>query len=418
MTNDDIRMLADALQHSENEKESMAKINKVLRNKSCATLIGEFKCLMPQIPRKEINKALLVLVLAIIHKKIGVLEQLQKVLASEGLISNLYGGLCTMFGGKKATLHLKVELTDAQFPNRYGYITRFIGQFAERNIRDVLYAVKILAMSDPEKFEELAFKDSTRLILLNMASYGFKHCPSDALIMRLMKDGDKLQANIGFYFAVWDITRDIQDYVQLRRNAIFPCTKTKRQIDKSIECHLETFDKFYSCCSIDRKAALLVNYILSERDYPIQFGYWLMESALQDALVFEITSSGKITNLDKLCKMAHLVHDFPCRNNNGVRGKKDKLYAAIVSTLKDFVIQRKGIYSWDNSEEARFRALCQIVPKRYLKPLYSFLKRKSKELMASKFDEMVRFSIYLKDKRCYDICQGMMNVMDSLEREV
>lgn len=412
MTNDDIKTLAEALQHSKDEKESMTKINKVLRNKSCATLVAELKHLMPEMQGKEINKALLVLVLAILHKNVSALERLQKVLVSEGLIPNLYGALCSFFSGKSSTLSLKVELTDGQFPNRYAYITRFIGQFAEREIRDALYAVKILVMSDPEKFEELAFKDSTHMILLNMVSYEFEGFPSDALIARLMKDGDELQANIGFYFAVWDITRDVQDYAQLRRDTIFPCKKTRKEIDKSIEDHLEKFDKFYSGCPADRKASLLVNYILAERDYPIQFGYWLLEPALQDALVTEITSSGKIANLDKLCKMAHLVHDFPCKDNNGSRGKKDKLYAAIVSVLKEFVAERKGIYSWDASQEADFRDLCQLVPKRYWKPFNSYLRRKSKELMVSKLDEMVRFSIYLKDKQCYDICQGMMAVMD------
>ena len=412
MTNDDIKLLAETLQHRENEKESLAKINKILRNKSCRTLVGEFKCFMPKIKDKERNKVLLFLVLAILRKNAGMLELLQEALESEGLIPNLYGALCTLFSGRNSTLNLKIKWTDEQFPNRYDYITRFIGQFGERDVREILYAVRILAMSDPARFEELAFKDSTRLILLNMPSYELEMFPSDSLIRRLMKDGDELQANIGFYFAVWDITRDVQNYALLRRDTIFPCKKTKKEIDKSIEDHLEKFDKFYSGCPADRKASLLVNYILAERDYPIQFGYWLLEQALQDALVTEITSSGKIANLDKLCKMAHLVHDFPCRDNNGSRGKKDKLYAAIVSVLKEFVAERKGIYSWDASQESNFRELCQLVPKIYLKPFNSYLKRISKELMVSKLDEMVRFSIYLKDKQCYDICQGMMAVMD------
>ena len=37
MTNDDIKKLAEALQHRENAKDSKVQINKVLRNKSCAT---------------------------------------------------------------------------------------------------------------------------------------------------------------------------------------------------------------------------------------------------------------------------------------------------------------------------------------------------------------------------------------------
>lgn len=98
-----------------------------------------------------------------------------------------------------------------------------------------------------------------------------------------MSDNTKFEELV-FYFAVWDITRDVHDYAQLRKNPDSPYTKTKRQINKIIKCHLETF---------------------------------------------EITSANKITNLNKLCTIAHLIHDFPCKDNNGVRIKKDKLYSVI-----------------------------------------------------------------------------------------
>lgn len=413
MTYDDIKKLAEALLHQENEKDSKVQINKVLRNKSCVTIIREFKHLMPEIQNKDRNKALLILVLSVLHKNIGVLDNLQEVLSTEGLIPNLYGALCILFSGKSSTLHLKIELTDLQFPNRYDYLTCFSGQFMERKIRDILYAVKILAMNDQTKFEELAFNDSTRLILLNMVSFQLNEFPSRALIKRLLTNGDELQANIGFYFAVWDITRDVHDYIQLRNNPTSPYTKTKRQINKNIKYHLEVFYNFYNCCSTNRKAALLINYILSEKEYPVQFGYWLMEATLQEALIFEITSSGKITNLDKVCTIVHLIHDFPCRDNNGVRIKKNKYYVAVIMVLKNFIVEKKGIYSWDTSQQNIFRNICNVVPHKYLKQLYKFLKTESKELMVSRLDEMVRFSIYIEDKRRCDIYQGMMEVIDS-----
>lgn len=53
------------------------------------------------------------------------------------------------------------------------------------------------------------------------------------------------------------------------------------------------------------------------------------------------------------------------------------------------------------------------MPQRYLKQLYKLLEKESKNLMVSKLDEMVRFSIYLKDKKHWDICQGMMGVINS-----
>lgn len=120
-----------------------------------------------------------------------------------------------LFSGKSTTLHLEVQLTDSQFPNRYAYITRFLGEFAEPKIRRILYAVTLLAMSDKNKFEDLVFKDSTHLILLNMPSFPLEEFPFDPLIVRLLRDGDELQANIGYYFAVRNITKDVQDYAQL-----------------------------------------------------------------------------------------------------------------------------------------------------------------------------------------------------------
>lgn len=423
MTNDDIKKLAEALQYSENEKDSKVKINKVLRNKSCVTIISEFKQLMPEIQdKKNINKSLLILVLSVLHKNVCLFDDLQKVLTTEGLIPNLYGALCALFSGRSHTLCLKIELTDSQFPNRYDYLTRFSGQLFSSSNRimgsknhDILYAVKILAMNDKTKFEELAFKDSTRLILLNIPSFQLDEFPSDLLITRLLKDGDELQSNIGFYFAVRDVTRDVHDYAQLRQNPTSQYTKTKRQINKNIKHHLEAFYNFYNCCSTNRKASLLVNYILSEREYPVQFGYWLMEATLQETLIFEITSSNKITNLNELCTIAYLIHDFPCRDNNGVRIKKDKLYVAILLVLKNFIVEKKGIYSWDISQEMIFRNICKVIPQRYLKQLYKFLRKQSKELMVSKLDEMVRFSIYLEDKRRCDIYRGMMDVVDSFK---
>lgn len=414
MTTDDIKNLAEALQYGENAKDSKAQINKVLGNKSCVTIIKEFKNLMPELQNKNRNKGLLIVILSILYKNIGLMHKLQKVLTIEGLIPNLYGALCIFFSGKNSTFHLEVNLTDSQFPNRYDYLTRFSGQFAEQQkIQEILYAVKILAMSDKAKFEELAFKDNTRLILLNMTSFQLNEFPSDTLIRRLLRNGDELQANIGFYFAVWDITTDGHDYAQLRLNPNSPYTKTKRQINKNLKCHLETFYNLYNCCSTERKASLLVNYILSERKYPRAFGYWLMESTLQEALIFEITESNKITNLDKLCTIAHLIHDFPCKDNNGVRIKKDKLYVAVLIVLKSFILEKKGIYSWDTSQETVFRNICKVMPQRYLKQLYKLLEKESKNLMVSKLDEMVRFSIYLKDKRHWNICQGMMGVINS-----
>lgn len=416
MTNDDIKKLAWALQHRENKNEARIQINKVFRNKKCKTIIKELKTYMSANKGNDSNRALLIVVMAILYKNSDLLCELQQVLAAEGLIQNLYGAMCIVLNGKSSLFKIEIEWTDSHFPNKYDYLNRFFGEFAWEQTREILYAAKIIAMSDKVRFEELAYKDKTRLILLNVLSYrlDINEKMSDTLITKLMRDGDDLQANIGFYHAVRDITNDIRDYAQLRNNAqqnndpIFPNMKTKQEIDKNIVSHLNAFFNIYNHCTDERKASLLVNYILTEREYPIQFGYWLMEASLQQALIFEITSSGKITNLDKLLTITSLIHDFPCKNDNGASVKKDKLYAAVVSVLKRFISERKGVFTWDERQEEIFLNIVAALPKRFCKQLYNYLEKESKKLMVSKLDEMVRFSIYLEDKRQWDVCQGMM----------
>ena len=417
MTITDVKNLSKALQHKEDADDTLRQINRIFRNKSCRTIIKEVKLLMQQLSGNDGSKALFLVVLSLLYKNVDLIDQIQKALTDEHLISNLYGSLRIFFGGKSPSMCLKLQLTDYHFPNKYDYLTRFSDQFRYLEVREALYAAKILAISDRRKFEELAFQDSTRLILLNMTSFHLDETPSDQLITRLLEDGDELQANIGFYFAVWDITRDVQDYELLRRNSNLsgvriPGMKNKHQIDKSITAHLETFHTFYNRCSDTRKASLLTNYILSENAYPLQFGHWLMEAELQEGLLYEITASGKVKTLDDLQRIAHLIHDFPCRDSNGVRQKKDRLYAAVVSVLKKFISERQGIYQWNEQKKALFHEICDVLPKRYRKMLYTYLEKAAADLMISKLDELARFSIYLNDKTQWDICRGMMEILN------
>lgn len=416
MTVNDINELTEALQckgkGKAKNKDINQRIKRIFGNKKCGTVIHELKVFMCSLSKKDSNMAVLVVVLSLLYTNTGLMEDIKKALDKEGLIGHLYGSLCILLSGRSSRLHLEIQWNDTSFPNRYEFITCFFDSFGYWENREIIYAAKIIAAYDRAKFEELAFKDSTRLILLNMTSLWEEEHPTAALIMRLLKNGDELQANIGFYFAVWNISMDIRDYKQLDSHNSLPATKTKRQINKSFRKHLEEFHGFYSCCATGRKASLLINYILSENEFPGMFGYLLMEAELQEALVYEITSSDKIKNLESLKKIAYIIHKYPCRDVNGVRHKKDRLYTAIIETVEKYVTDRCGIYMWDTQQEIVFRSICNSLPKKYRRKLNTFLGRNIKSYMVSELDEMVRFEIYLKDKRQWEICQGMMKVLN------
>ena len=367
---------------------------------------------MTQLQKKERSKVLLVVVMCLLHRSAGFTENVRKSLEEENLISSLFGGLMILFGGKSRTMCLKIDLNDSQFPNRYEYLGHFWGEFGYWENQEVLCAAEILAGSDMEKFEELAYRDATRLILLNMTAGQLGINVSERLIKRLMKEGDELQANIGFYFAVRYIERDMRIFDELERNPGFPGARSKRQIHKDLKEHLEVFYEFYSVCCAQRKASLLINYILFERSYPKEFGLWLMEEELRESLIAQITLSGKFVNPNQVIKILSLVRRFPCRGADGAAGKKDRLYAAIVSVLKAFLREEKGFYQWDKEQEQKFREICMLLPQKYLRQYRNFAEKSMSGLMVSELDEMVRFSIYLKDRRQWDICRGMVGVIE------
>lgn len=410
MTQNDIIILADALLHKNHSGDCLKKINKVFRNKRCERIIKEFKLLVQNTKGREKNMALIIVVLALLQKDIRNYKSLETALTDEDLIAPFYGGLRMLLCGKNPSFHVNITFTDSYYPNEYRYITRFEGQFHTPEYHEILYAAKMLAHMDYAKFEELAFQDPTHLILYNLSSYMLDSFPSPTLITRLLKDGDTVQANIGFYYAVRHITMDIHDYAQLRNHPALPGAKTKKEIDQAIIHHLEELDILLQTCSPKRRTALLFNYILAHREYPIQFGHWLMQTVYQPFLIQQITASGKVRNLNDVLTITRLIHDFPCKNADGISQRKDPLYAAVVPVLKTFITERTGIYSWDSKEERIWQEICNSLPKRYIQRFCTFLKKISSGLMVSKLDEMVRFRIYLEEKRQWDICQGMMKI--------
>lgn len=414
MTKDNIKELAEALNSKARRKDTKQRIQKVFRNKKSSTIIRELKTLMPQMSQKEQKVSLLIVVMSILYKNGGLINDVKTALEEENLIPHLYGALCIYLSGKSSTMHLEVKWGDSSFPNKFEFLRRFSYNFGYWENREVLYAAKIIALTDRNRFEELAFKDATRLIILNMISYELEESPTDKLIIRLLMEGDELQANIGFYFAVRDIMRDMQDYQLLEKNPELPGIKSKRAINKNVRRHLERFYMFYSHCSPERKISLLLNYILSEKIYPNWFGYLLMEVEIQEALIQEITLSGKIRTLDHLTSVVFLANDFPCKDTNGKSYEKKKVYEAILSVLENFITNRNGIYLWDDRKKHLFELICKKLPKKYLRKFNAFLKKNIKTYMISELDEMVRFNIYLEDKKQWDICQGMMNVLKDL----
>lgn len=408
MNENDITTLAKAVLRGNRSQDSHKEICKIFKNKSCKTILREATPILENTVGRVKNRLVVILVLALLRRRSTKYEALKNALIDAGWMPLLYGGLRMLLCSNNPDFHINVAFTDASFPNKYSFLTRFEGEFYEPEYCEILYAVKLIADTDPFKFENLVFEDSTHLVLFNLSSWILEYFPSRALTSRLLKAGDTIQANTGFYYAVWPITKDVRDYAQQRNHPNLPNTKSKKEINHAMEQHLETLDHMLQPCTPPRRTALLLNYILVHMEYPIQFGYWLMQAEYQPFLREQIISSKKIKNLRDVLTVTRLIHDFPSKNSQGITQKKNPLYAAILTVLKNFISTRNGIYSWDSKQEQIWKQICHCLPKRYLNSFGLFLAKTSSNLMVSPLDEMVRFQIYLEDKRLWDICQGML----------
>ena len=129
MTIDDLKYLAETWRQKDGRKDTKTEMNRIFRNKSCNTVIRELAKLLPQMPGKNQNEAVFIVVLCLLHRNSGQAEEIKRVLLRENLIPHLYGAMRVYLGGRSSTMQLKISWTDARFPNRYDYLKRFAGQF-------------------------------------------------------------------------------------------------------------------------------------------------------------------------------------------------------------------------------------------------------------------------------------------------
>lgn len=68
----------------------------------------------------------------------------------------------------------------------------------------------------------------------------------------------------------------------------------------------------------------------------------------------------------------------------------------------------------DEQQGKYMEFICQRPPAGCIRKLRAYLTNKDRSLMASKLDEMIRFQIYLEDKRQHEIISGIINTIDTL----
>lgn len=410
------RIIDDRLNGRINLADAKRKINGILHNKTVTVAITELHDYVISINGKDKNVATLIVIMALLRRNLDDILEVKEAIIHHGLTGHLYGGLYTLLTGQSEHISLKVNLNDSVFENKYAFITRFV-EFNYWEYIEIFQAAKILSMADPQKFERLALADNTKLLLLNMASYNLDIIPSNELIHKLIENNDDLYQNLGFDFLTRSISRCVSDYDNIQKSKKHDSNSGKkiRNVHKEMKKELKVCDRFLSKCKKRTQASLLMNYLLVHQNaYPTSFARALLNSDLQEEFIYQINQTGKIKTLKDVSFIITLISNTPATNSLKRRISKNKLYEAIITVVMSFIEERKGIYSWDVQKSNYIKNICQRLPLCYIKKLKIFLSKEDAKLMSNKLDELVRFDIFLKDKRQHDIIFGIISAIDSL----
>lgn len=405
MDNTTIQELAKIINDNwiEKNQDNKEKINKVLKRKSLKRVLSELTEAINTSKILDKNKATLFVVLALLRRNLDCKEELGQYLAQYGMINFLYGGLIQFLNGKSETFKIEIEWNIYDNSNCYEFIFRFPAPEYWRFI-DLILAVSIfLEENHADKFESVLLKDKSNLMLLN-SIHNHEFIPSEKFIVHLLEDeNSNLRRSIGLYILINPIENLFRNKANNSRNY-------KTLLNEKIEFA----SKMISILPDYIQAELLVNYFLYKKraDSYLSFLAKLMiKPILAESLINEINSP-KVKMLDDLFILLTVIRKTRSKYPKKLKYKQ-KLYNAITKKIQDFIKTDSGIYSWNELSESKFRIICKILPEKNKVSLKSFIQKKSRNLMISKLDELVRYDMYLKDIRKLEILSGMVKVINS-----
>lgn len=408
------QVLDDHMNDRAKQLDVKQKINSILHNKTITTVFRELRDYISTLSGKDKNIATVIVTMSVLRRNLDSILEVKEAVVLNGLVGHLYGGLFTLLAGNSEYLSIKAKLNDSFFENKYDFITRF-HDYNYWNCIELFQTVKLLSLADPQKFEKLALTDQTKMILLNMASNHLDIEPSKELIGKLLRNEDDIKQNIGFIFITRSISRCLNEIDYIKRSDKLGGNhgKSITSVHGRLRIALNECSILLENCDKRTKGALLTNFLLLHQTiYPIAFARKLVSSELQNEFIYQISNTGKVKTLKDVSFLIGMISETPAVSVEKKRISKSMLYMAIINILISFIDDKKGIYGWDEQQSQYMEFICKCLPMRCIRKLKRYLTDKDRSLMYNKLDEMIRFHIYLEDKRQHEIIFGIINVID------
>ena len=406
------QVLGDHWKAQSAQTDPARRINAILHNKRVPTVFQELAAYCGTLAGQDKNKAAAIVTLALLRRDLEAMQAVQDAIQAAGLEGALYGGLLKLLSGKSGQFSIRVRLDNGRYANQYEFIAHFWSPSYWR-MAELFQAARVLHTVAPSRFEQLALKDRTDWLLLHMASGQLPIQPSKDMLDGLARDGRELRQNIGFYFATREVSQYLRKMGQTDYGSGQP-QKARRKENAAIKRALDTCRPYLEACDARGQAALLLNFLLVNRQsYPTGFARALLSGTLRAPLIDQIRHTDKLRTIEDAAWLAQLTKRTPALSETGKRISKSDLNEAIADKLLAFVDARSGIYGWEERQKQSMGMICQSLTAKSRKRLAAKLAARSAALMCSELDALVRYPIYLEDARQQEIIQGMLQALNT-----
>ncbi|MDR3594241.1 hypothetical protein [Clostridium sp.] len=396
---------------------SREKLKEIFKNKDVLLLIEEFEIFINNLS-KDYNKKkprfTAIFILTLLIYRIKDEQNIFIGVKNHNLGRLLYGGISALLSGKCNDFSLNIEFNTSKYSNKYEFISKIrLSQFCKINT-EIMEIVKYIYVNYNLDFKRLALNDKSKFILLNMCNNIFSIKVSMDFINSLLGSSDELNRNIGFYLITAKLKFSMEKKEHIRHCKKIGIKKNGIgivEINKIINEDLKLIENCLKMCDAKTKVSLVTNYLLSEKPSINLFYKLLLEPKSQKYVIEEIGKIDKFRRLEDVYYYLKTIHHKSEKMKKGYYNRQP-LYDAIIELIIIIFRNNIAIYQWSDLEDEIFQKICSLLIKSSKEKMRIRLLKVKRNLMTKKIDELVRFDIYIEDKRKEEIANGMLKYLN------
>ncbi|MBQ9013394.1 MAG: hypothetical protein IJ094_07570 [Bacilli bacterium] len=357
------------------------ELAKIFISRDYKSLINEFEDSIITFPdKKKYPHYSFIYYLSLVYISLDNIEDIANALKGKKTYKYLISGLKIFVSGKSKTLSYNIELGDKSFDNKYEYIDRCIFSLPYWENSSLIFLLKVIYFVDKKDFFMLLEQDKSNFLFLIFFSERENIDCNEEYIVKFLDSDDELKAYSVVCYLMRDLNRSYREYKE---------NKESEELIEKLNRSCENICRLIGNTSDYKRVKLILDYIIAEDIYPLEFINMITEPSVKEELIKAIPLI-KIKRIEQLISLQSILQSN-CDEVN------EYIVKFSMSKLYEFIKGNSGIY--DNSKFERF---ISKISKEELINLDVFIQDVIKGLRISEFDRQIRYVQFNQDIKYYE----------------